>query len=111
MKIEIINEEYDPWQKLVEYKRAQLRDYTNIGACSVFLGTMRDINSGETIKAMELEHYPDMTENYLEKIVSSATKKYKIIERITKIIPKYNRLFLSLRYSINAMIYFLKLFI
>ncbi len=82
MKIEIINEEYDPWQKLVEYKRAQLRDYTNIGACSVFLGTMRDINSGEAIKSMELEHYPDMTENYLEKIVSSATKKYKIIDSL-----------------------------
>ena len=36
MYIEIINEEFDPWQKLVEYKRAQLKDKNNIGACSVF---------------------------------------------------------------------------
>ena len=28
MYIEIINEEFDPWQKLVEYKRAQLKDKT-----------------------------------------------------------------------------------
>ena len=82
MYIEIINEEFDPWQKLVEYKRAQLKDKTNIGACSVFLGTMRDINSGDEIKSMELQHYPDMTETYLEKIVENATKKFKIIDSI-----------------------------
>ena len=46
MYIEIINEEFDPWQKLVDYKKSQLKDRKNIGACSVFLGTMRDINSG-----------------------------------------------------------------
>ena len=82
MYIEIINEEFDPWQKLVEYKRSQLKEKNNIGACSIFLGTMRDINSGEAIKSMELQHYPDMTEGYLEKIVQNATKKYKIIDSI-----------------------------
>lgn len=82
MYIEIINEEFDPWQKLVEYKRSQLKEKNNIGACSVFLGTMRDINSGDAIKSMELQHYPDMTEVYLEKIVQNATKKYKIIDSI-----------------------------
>ena len=82
MYIEIINEEFDPWQKLIEYKRSQLKEKNNIGACSVFLGTMRDINSGDAIKSMELQHYPDMTEGYLEKIVQNATKKYKIIDSI-----------------------------
>jgi molybdopterin synthase catalytic subunit len=43
---------------------------------------MRDINSGDTIKSMELQHYPDMTESYLEKIVDSSTKKFKIIDSI-----------------------------
>ena len=82
MHIEIINEEFDPWQKLVDYKKSQLTDKNNIGACSVFLGTMRDINSGDTIKSMELQHYPDMTEKYLEKIVENATNKFKIIDSI-----------------------------
>ena len=82
MNIEIINEEFDPWQKLVDYKKSQLSEKNNIGACSVFLGTMRDINSGDTIKSMELQHYPDMTEKYLEKIVESATNKFKIIDSI-----------------------------
>ena len=82
MYIEIINEEFDPWQKLVDFKKSQLRDKKNIGACSVFLGTMRDINCGDEIKAMELQHYPEMTESYLDKIVTNATKKYKIIDSI-----------------------------
>tara|TARA_B100001057_G_scaffold62191_1_gene55647 strand:- start:4093 stop:4551 length:459 start_codon:yes stop_codon:yes gene_type:complete len=82
MYIEIINEEFDPWQKLVDYKKSQLSEKNNIGACSVFLGTMRDINSGDTIKSMELQHYPDMTEKYLEKIIESATNKFKIIDSI-----------------------------
>ena len=43
---------------------------------------MRDINSGDEIKSMELQHYPDMTELYLEKIVENATKKFKIIDSI-----------------------------
>ena len=82
MYIEIINEEFDPWQKLVDYKKSQLKDRKNIGACSVFLGTMRDINSGDEIKSMELQHYPEMTESYLEKISENAIKKYKIIDTI-----------------------------
>ena len=82
MHIEIINEEFDPWQKLVDYKKSQLNEKNNIGACSVFLGTMRDINCGDTIKSMELQHYPDMTEKYLEKIVDSTINKFKIIDCI-----------------------------
>ena len=82
MYIEIINEEFDPWQKLVDYKKSQLKVRKNIGACSVFLGTMRDINSGDQIKSMELQHYPEMTESYLEKISENAIKKYKIIDTI-----------------------------
>ena len=42
---------------------------------------MRDINSGDEIKSMELQHYPEMTESYLEKILRSI-KKYKIIDTI-----------------------------
>ena len=56
MYIEIINEEFNPWQKLVDYKKSQLKDKNNIGACSVFLGTMRDINSGDEIKSMAVSY-------------------------------------------------------
>jgi len=43
--------------------RAGQRD---VGAVAAFLGTVRDINDGNAIRTMELEHYPGMTERALE---------------------------------------------
>ncbi len=62
MKIEILDEKFDPWQAIVEYKRNQLQNNSKIGASSVFLGTMRDFNDDEEVESMELEHYEGMTE-------------------------------------------------
>ena len=78
MKIEIVEEQFDPWQQVVDYKRDKLLNDPRIGASSVFLGTMRDYNEGEEIESMFLEHYPDMTEKYLTEIVNVAIKKHKI---------------------------------
>jgi len=80
MKIEIITEQFDPWQLLVDYKKNQLQNDSKIGASSIFLGTMRDFNDDEDIKSMELEHYPGMTEKYLTKLVNDSIKKFKIID-------------------------------
>ncbi len=80
MKIEIIDERFDPWQSLVDYKKNDLQNNPKIGASSVFLGTMRDFNEDSDVMGMELQHYPGMTEKYLEDIVNTAIKKYKIID-------------------------------
>ena len=80
MKIEILNEKFDPWESIVEYKRNQLQNNSKIGASSVFLGTMRDFNDDEEVESMELEHYEGMTEKYLSNIVDKAIKKHKIID-------------------------------
>ncbi len=80
MKIEILDEKFDPWQAIVEYKRNQLQNNSKIGASSVFLGTMRDFNDDEEVESMELEHYEGMTEKYLSNIVDAAIKKHKIID-------------------------------
>ncbi len=80
MKIEILNEKFDPWESIVEYKRNQLQNNSKIGASSVFLGTMRDFNDDEEVESMELEHYEGMTEKYLSDIVDKAIKKHKIID-------------------------------
>ena len=80
MKIEILNEKFDPWQAIVEYKRNQLQNNSKIGASSVFLGTMRDFNDDEEVESMELEHYEGMTEKYLSDIVDKAIKKHKVID-------------------------------
>ena len=63
MKIEIRSEAYDPWQELSRYQDQMLPG--SYGATAVFVGTMRDLNEGDDVEAMLLEHYPGMTENQL----------------------------------------------
>lgn len=80
MKIEILNDKFDPWEAIVEYKRNDLQNNPSIGASSVFLGTVRDFNDDEKVESLFLEHYPDMTEKYLSQLVNEAIKKHKIID-------------------------------
>lgn len=52
------------------------------GATSVFVGTMRDFNDGDSVKGMTLEHYPGMTEKQLAKIVAEAQAKWQLLESL-----------------------------
>jgi len=63
-----------------------------IGGINVFVGTVRDMHLGESILAMELEHYPGMTEKSLADIVKQAQERWEIlnvsiIHRIGKLLP------------------------
>ena len=62
MKIEITKEAFDPWVEIQQYQTLSQLKQGEYGATSVFVGTMRDFNVGSDVKAMELEHYPGMTE-------------------------------------------------
>ena len=44
------------------------------GATASFVGTMRDVNEGDGVVAMSLEHYPGMTERELEAIVARGSR-------------------------------------
>ncbi len=66
--------------------------HKDIGAVVSFVGTVRDINEGDEVSILELEHYPGMTEKALEKIRLEAHKRWKlesslIIHRIGKMYP------------------------
>ncbi len=92
MKIKILEEKFDPWQEIVEYKRNELQNNAKIGASSIFLGTMRDFNDDEIVDSLYLEHYPEMTEKYLTNIVQDAIKKHKIfgglvVHRVGELMP------------------------
>lgn len=49
-----------------------------IGAVVSFVGTVRDMNDGASVAAMELEHYPGMTEQALERIVAQAGERWPL---------------------------------
>ena len=84
MRIEIAEDSFDPWRVLSEYKpgsslcgKAAARA-GEFGAVAVFVGTMRDFNQGDTVRAMHLEHYPGMAHTHIKRVVESAAARYAI---------------------------------
>ena len=49
-----------------------------IGGLGVFVGLVRDIAGGESVRAMSLEHYPGMTERQLEEIEREAHARWPL---------------------------------
>ena len=49
-----------------------------VGAVATFIGTVRDRNDGLGVSAMELEHYPGMTERAIEAMIDEAMRRFEI---------------------------------
>jgi molybdopterin synthase catalytic subunit len=54
------------------------RDDPGVGAVCSFIGTVRDRNDGASVGAMELEHYPGMTEQAIEQMVDEACRRFDL---------------------------------
>jgi molybdopterin synthase catalytic subunit len=54
------------------------RDDPGVGAVCSFIGTVRDRSEGSAVSAMELEHYPGMTEKAIEAMVTEARRRFDI---------------------------------
>ena len=91
MHVDIRPEPFDPWQEVAAYRAVQLTGGA-IGACAVFVGTMRDFNEGDSVQAMQLEHYPGMTEKHLAALVEQAITTHElsdalVLHRVGKLTP------------------------
>jgi len=62
-----------------EIKRLQ-GSRKDIGAIVSFVGLVRDINDGDAVAQLTLEHYPGMTEKSLNKIVDEAKVRWNIMD-------------------------------
>lgn len=51
----------------------------SVGAVAAFIGTVRDRNDGQGVSAMELEHYPGMTERAIEAMIDEALRRFEIL--------------------------------
>ncbi len=63
-----------------------------VGAVASFVGTVRDRNDGSGISAMELEHYPGMTEKAIEAMIDAAMQRFdiravRVIHRVGLLAP------------------------
>lgn len=72
---------------------AKLRDSDKrVGAVCSFVGTVRDVNDGDAVSELELEHYPGMTEKSIEATIDAAMERFdiyavRVIHRIGKLLP------------------------
>ena len=81
MLVEIRSEAFEPYQCLLDYQNNA--DFAGkFGATASFVGSMRDFNQGDEVSAMLLEHYPGMTEKYLQKISEEAASKWEILDSL-----------------------------
>jgi molybdopterin synthase catalytic subunit len=72
MSVRVQSETFDPGAELNAFTAA----VDGAGAVVSFTGVVRDVSGGLT--AMEIEHYPGMTQSALAKIVDEATARWDL---------------------------------
>lgn len=87
MAVSVQTEDFDLGQAV----RELVGDRTDIGALVTFTGLVRDAADG-SLQALELEHYPAMTEKALREIEAQARKRWDlsaclIIHRVGRLEP------------------------
>lgn len=78
MAVRVQQEDFDLGAELLALRQGNPK----IGAIASFLGLVRDINEGDSVAGMSLEHYPGMTEKALERIVEQASTRWDIFDAL-----------------------------
>jgi molybdopterin synthase catalytic subunit len=81
MSVDVTAQAFDPWQRVQAYQTQRLAA-GQYGATAVFVGTLRDFNEGDDVSSMTLEHYPGMTEKYLEQICHDAAGRWDLLDTL-----------------------------
>jgi len=72
--IRVQTEDFDAGAEIARIRAGNPR----VGAVASFVGVCRDVNDGESVATMTLEHYPGMTEKALAGIVEDARGRWRI---------------------------------
>ncbi len=88
MTVRVQTGDFDIGAEIAEMRKGNAK----IGAIASFIGLVRDINEGDSVSAMTLEHYPGMTEKALEEIVAQAKSRWDIydalvVHRVGRLLP------------------------
>ena len=87
----LLDKIFNPWDEIQRYQNTNLQS-GHYGATASFVGTMRDFNINESISHMRLEHYPAMTQHFLDKLCEQCKQQYAlddclIVHRFGDILP------------------------
>lgn len=78
MAVRVQTEDFDVSAEIAALRKGDVR----VGGVASFIGVVRDLNEGNQVVEMTLEHYPGMTENALEKIVAEAKSRWDIYDAL-----------------------------
>ena len=78
MSVRIQNEDFDVGAEVAAIRRGN----AGIGAVATFTGLVRDVNEGDAVSGMTLEHYPGMTEKSIDEIVAQARGRWNVIDAL-----------------------------
>ncbi|MEK7834991.1 MAG: molybdopterin synthase catalytic subunit MoaE [Pseudomonadota bacterium] len=78
MPVRIQREDFEAGREI----SALRRDNPGIGAIASFIGVVRDVNDGERVSEMTLEHYPGMTEKSIAGIIDQAKARWRVFDAL-----------------------------
>lgn len=78
MIVRVQIEDFDTGFEISQLRHAR----KDIGAVVSFVGLVRDMNEGDQVSQLSLEHYPGMTEKALEAILVQAKKRWDIFDAL-----------------------------
>jgi molybdopterin synthase catalytic subunit len=78
MSVRIQTEDFDVGQELNKLRLAN----PCVGALVSFVGQVRDVNDGDAINTLTLEHYPEMTEKALTAIENEAKTRWNVMDAL-----------------------------
>ncbi len=76
MPVRVQTHDFDTGAEIAALRAGDAR----VGAVAAFVGTVRDVNDGDGVSTLTLEHYPGMTERALEDIVAQARARWDVFE-------------------------------
>ncbi|MCT8823083.1 molybdopterin synthase catalytic subunit MoaE [Glaesserella parasuis] len=76
MEQTLIQVQQDPFDQNAIYK--WLSEQHSVGATTLFVGKVREMNLGDSVSGLYLEHYPAMTEKALRAIVDEARSRWEL---------------------------------
>ncbi len=78
MPVRVQQEDFDVGAEIAKLRAGN----PGVGAVASFVGVVRDLNEGDAVATLTLEHYPGMTEKSLEEIVSQAQERWDIYDAL-----------------------------
>jgi molybdopterin synthase catalytic subunit len=76
MTVRVQTEDFDVGAEIARMRQGNRA----IGAIASFIGLVRDLNDGNQISELTLEHYPGMTERALEDILQQARDRWNVFD-------------------------------